>query len=87
MFSEGGNFSREEIENYRKRLEKTAMSIDKAETSILKEMEKLEKKQLEDATKVMNQFQERLFSFSNSIHRPEKDRFLLFMLVLDLKII
>jgi hypothetical protein len=59
MFSEGGNFSRDEIEIYRKKLEKVAAHIDKAETAILKEMEKLEKKQLEDATKIMNQFQER----------------------------
>ena len=59
MFSDGGNFSRDEIEVYRKKLEKTAGQIDKAETAILKEMEKLEKKQLEDATKIMNQFQER----------------------------
>lgn len=59
MFSDGGNFSRDEIEIYRKKLEKTAGQIDKAETSILKEMEKLEKKQLEEATKIMNQFQER----------------------------
>lgn len=59
MFSEGGNFSRDEIEIYRKKLEKIAAQIDKAETAILKEMEKLEKKQLEEATKIMNQFQER----------------------------
>jgi hypothetical protein len=59
MFSDGGNFSRDEIEIYRKRLEKTAGQIDKAETAILKEMEKLEKRQLEEATKIMNQFQER----------------------------
>ncbi|CAF3644133.1 unnamed protein product [Rotaria sordida] len=59
MFSDGGNFSRDEIEIYRKKLEKTAGQIDKAETAILKEMEKLEKKQLEEATKIMNQFQER----------------------------
>jgi hypothetical protein len=59
MFSDGGNFSREEIEAYRKKLEKTAGQIDKAETAILKEMEKLEKRQLEEATKIMNQFQER----------------------------
>jgi len=59
MFSDGGNFSRDEIEIYRKKLEKTASQIDKAETAILKEMEKLEKKQLEEATKIMNQFQER----------------------------
>jgi hypothetical protein len=58
-FSEGGNFSREEIEIYRKKLEKTVYQIDKAETAILKEMEKLEKTQLEEATKIMNQFQER----------------------------
>jgi hypothetical protein len=43
MFSDGGNFSRDEIEIYRKRLEKTAAQIDKAETEILKEMEKLVK--------------------------------------------
>lgn len=34
--------------------------IDKAETAILTELEKLEKKQLEEANKIMNQFQERL---------------------------
>ncbi len=59
-FSEGGNFSREEIEIHRKKIEKTAFQIDQAETAILKEMEKLEKKQLEEATKIMNQFRERL---------------------------
>lgn len=59
MFSDGGNFSRDEIEVYRKKLERTAGQIDKAETAILREMEKLEKRQLEEATKVMNQFQER----------------------------
>jgi hypothetical protein len=59
MFSDGGNFSRDEIEAYRKKLEKTAGQIDKAESAILKEMEKLEKRQLEEATRIMNQFQER----------------------------
>ncbi|CAM4857478.1 unnamed protein product [Rotaria socialis] len=58
-FSEGGNFSREEIEIYRKKLEKTMLQIDKAETTILHELEKVGKKQLEEATKIMNQFQER----------------------------
>jgi tRNA uridine 5-carbamoylmethylation protein Kti12 len=59
-FSEGGNFSREEVEVYRKKLEKTAYQIEQAETTILKEMEKLEKKQLEEANKIMNEFRERL---------------------------
>lgn len=59
-FSEGGNFSREEIEVHRKKLEKTAFQIDQAERMIFKEMDKLEKKQLEEANKIMNQFRERL---------------------------
>ncbi|CAF1026509.1 unnamed protein product [Adineta ricciae] len=59
IFSEGGNYSREEIEIYRRKLEKTAGQIDKGETAILREMEKLEKKQLEEATKIITQFQER----------------------------
>ena len=58
-FTDGGNFSRDEIEVYRKKLEKTTFQIDKAESAILKEMEKLEKKQLEEANKIMDQFQER----------------------------
>lgn len=59
-FSEGGNFSREEIEIYRKKLEKTLFQMEKAETTIVNELEKLEKKELEDATKIVTQFQERL---------------------------
>ncbi len=58
-FSEGGNFSREEIEVHRKKLEKTMFQIDKAESALLKELEKLEKQQLDEATKIMSQFQER----------------------------
>jgi hypothetical protein len=48
------------LEIHRKKLEKTAYQIDQAETMILKEMEKLEKKQLDDSSKIMNQFRERL---------------------------
>jgi len=58
-FSEGGNFNREEIEIHRKKLEKTAYQIDQAERMILKEMEKLEKRQLETANRIMNEFRER----------------------------
>lgn len=59
MFNDGGNFSRDEIDVYRKKLERTTFQIDKAEAAILREMEKIEKKQLEDASKIMEQFQER----------------------------
>lgn len=36
-----------------------AVLVDKNETIMLKEMEKLEKKQLDEATKVMIQFQDK----------------------------
>jgi cysteinyl-tRNA synthetase len=58
-FSEGGNFSADEIDAHKKRLEKMASLIDTNETSMLKEMEKLEKKHLDDAVKIIAAFQER----------------------------
>lgn len=59
VFSDGGNFSAEEIDLHKKKLEKMALLIDTNETSMLKEMEKLEKKHLDEAIKVMTQFQEK----------------------------
>lgn len=56
VFSEGGNFSAEEIDSFKKRLERMTVIIDKNETVLLKDMEKMEKKQLDEATKMMNQF-------------------------------
>jgi multidrug resistance efflux pump len=58
-FAQGGNFSREEIENYQKQLEKAEAQIEKVDVSIVKEMEKIEKKKLDDANKTMQTFQER----------------------------
>lgn len=63
VFSDGGNFSAEEIDLHKKKLEKMALLIDTNETSMLKEMEKLEKKHLDEAIKVMTQFQEK-FKFN-----------------------
>ncbi|RNA29598.1 coiled-coil domain-containing protein [Brachionus plicatilis] len=59
VFSDGGNFSAEEIDLHKRKLEKMALLIDNNETSMLKEMEKLEKKHLDEAIKVMTQFQEK----------------------------
>ena len=44
---------------HKKKLEKMATLIDKNETNLLKEMEKLEKKQLDEAIKLMSQFQDK----------------------------
>lgn len=59
VFSDGGNFSAEEIDLHKRKLEKMALLIDTNETSMLKDMEKLEKKHLDEAIKVMTQFQEK----------------------------
>ena len=59
VFSEGGNFSAEEIDNHKRKLERMASLIDTNETNMLKEMEKLEKKHLDEAIKVMLLFQEK----------------------------
>ena len=49
----------DEINNFRKKLEKTASQIDKTESNILKEMEKSEKKQLEQVNKILTQFRDK----------------------------
>ena len=59
LFSDGGNFCPEEIEEYRKRLEKMSNKIDTAEGSIMSELEGMESKRLEVATKVSNEFEDR----------------------------
>jgi hypothetical protein len=59
IFSDGGNFSAEEIDVYKKKLEKMALLIDTSETNMLKEMEKLEKRHLDDAIKALGQFQDK----------------------------
>ena len=59
VFSEGGNFSADEIDAYKKKLERMALYIDANETSLLKDMEKIEKKYLEEAIKIMVQFQDK----------------------------
>lgn len=58
-FSDGGNFSNDEIESLKKRLEKMSVTIDSNETNMLKELEKLEKKHLDDAIKQTTQFQDK----------------------------
>ncbi|CAF1416429.1 unnamed protein product [Adineta steineri] len=58
-FTEGGNYSPDEIESYRRKLEQTALLIDRTEIGLLKEMERIEKRQLEQANKIMGQFRER----------------------------
>lgn len=58
-FTSGGNFSGDEIDSHRKKLEKMAQLLDNCETSTLKELEKIERRYLDEAIKVIIQFQEK----------------------------
>nr|KAG5705811.1 hypothetical protein BaRGS_027470 [Batillaria attramentaria] len=62
LFSDGGNFCPEEIEEYRRRLEKMSNKINTAEGSIMSELEGMESKRLDVATKVSNEFEDRFKS-------------------------
>ena len=59
VFSDGGNFCPEEIDEYRKRLEKMAQKIDSAEGFIMADLEGMESKRLEQATKIAAEFEDR----------------------------
>ena len=59
MFSDGGNFCPEEIDGYRKKLEQMAQKIDKSEGSVMSDLEGIESKRLDQATKIASEFEER----------------------------
>ncbi|KAK0063353.1 hypothetical protein Bpfe_006994 [Biomphalaria pfeifferi] len=67
LFSDGGNFCPEEIEDYRKKLEKMSQQIDSTEGSIMSELEGMESKRLESATKICLEFEERFKSHMNDL--------------------
>ncbi|CAH1787861.1 unnamed protein product [Owenia fusiformis] len=62
VFSDGGNFCPEEIEEYRKRLEKMSNKIDSSEGFIMADLEGMEAKRLDHATKVAAEFEDRFKS-------------------------
>lgn len=59
MFSDGGNFCPEEIDEYRKKLEKMSQKIDSSEGFIMADLEGMESKRLEHASKVAREFEDR----------------------------
>lgn len=59
LFSDGGNFCPEEIEEYRKRLEKMSNKIDSSEGFIMADLEGMESKRLEQASKISAEFEDR----------------------------
>ncbi|KAK2168021.1 hypothetical protein LSH36_21g05004 [Paralvinella palmiformis] len=59
VFSDGGNFCPEEIDEYRKKLEKMSQKIDSSEGFIMADLEGMESKRLEHASKVAREFEDR----------------------------
>ena len=65
-FSEGGNFSSEEIETFQKQLDNCAQMTEQVETSILNELETLDNKRQQQSMKVTSDFEEK-YSFLSAI--------------------
>ncbi|XP_036398058.1 coiled-coil domain-containing protein 180 [Megalops cyprinoides] len=59
LFSEGGNFTPEEVEACQKRLEKMAKRIDSTDEAIMLDMEGTESRCLEQAKEVISMFEDR----------------------------
>lgn len=68
VFSDGGNFSTDEVDDYKKKLERMASKIDSAEGSVMAELEGMESKRLEAATdyagKLEDRFKNHLFDLT-----------------------
>nr|CAB3228335.1 coiled-coil domain-containing protein 180-like [Phallusia mammillata] len=62
LFAEGGNFSPEETIPLRKKLEKMAQKVDISEGAIMKDLEGMESKRMDQATDVVNKFEDRFKS-------------------------
>lgn len=59
LFSGGGNFSPEEVEAYKKKLEKLATKIDSAEGFVMADLEGMEARRLTQATDIAGKFEDR----------------------------
>ncbi|XP_071511232.1 coiled-coil domain-containing protein 180-like [Diadema antillarum] len=62
LFSDGGNFSPEEVEAYKKKLEKLAIKIDSAEGFVMADLEGMEARRLTQATNIAGKFEDRFKS-------------------------
>ncbi|XP_078489424.1 coiled-coil domain-containing protein 180-like [Ciona intestinalis] len=59
LFSEGGNFSPEESIPLRKRLEKMSQRVDASEGAVMRDLEGMESKRIDQATEIVNKFEDR----------------------------
>ncbi|KAM5329415.1 coiled-coil domain-containing protein 180 isoform 2-T3 [Glossophaga mutica] len=85
LFSEGGNFSPEEIESLCNRLEKEAARIEFVESSIMINMEKMESEYLDQANDFINKFESKFHNLSVDLIFIEKIQRLLTNLQVKIK--
>ncbi|XP_059513402.1 coiled-coil domain-containing protein 180 [Myotis daubentonii] len=85
LFSEGGNFSPEEIQSLCNRLEKEAARIEVVESSIMINMEKMESEYLEQANDFINKFESKIHNLSVDLIFLEKIQRLLTNLQVNIK--
>ncbi|XP_036184990.1 coiled-coil domain-containing protein 180 [Myotis myotis] len=85
LFSEGGNFSPEEIQSLCNRLEKEATRIEVVESSIMINMEKMESEYLEQANDFINKFESKIHNLSVDLIFLEKIQRLLTNLQVNIK--
>nr|XP_035956402.1 coiled-coil domain-containing protein 180 isoform X5 [Halichoerus grypus] len=85
LFSEGGNFSSEEIDLLCHRLEKEASRIEFVESLIMINMEKMESEYLDQANDVINKFESKFHNLSVDLIFIEKIQRLLTNLQVNIK--
>uniref|UniRef100_H3B090 DUF4455 domain-containing protein n=1 Tax=Latimeria chalumnae TaxID=7897 RepID=H3B090_LATCH len=85
LFSEGGNFSPEEVEMFRRRLEKLAGRIDVIEGFFMADVEGMESKCLEEATEVISKFEDKFTFLTIDLIFMEKIQRLLLHLQIKIK--
>uniref|UniRef100_A0A8C6QA45 Coiled-coil domain containing 180 n=1 Tax=Nannospalax galili TaxID=1026970 RepID=A0A8C6QA45_NANGA len=85
LFSEGGNFSPEEIKSLCHRLEKEATQIEFVESLIMINMEKMETEYMDEANDVINKFESKFHNLSSDLIFIEKTQRLMTNLQVNIK--
>uniref|UniRef100_A0A8D2DDX5 Coiled-coil domain containing 180 n=1 Tax=Sciurus vulgaris TaxID=55149 RepID=A0A8D2DDX5_SCIVU len=85
LFSEGGNFSPEELDSLCNRLEKETTRIEYVESLIMSNMEKMENEYLDQANDVINKFESKFHNLSVDLIFIEKIQRLMTNLQVNIK--
>ena len=59
IFSDGGNFCPDEIDDFRKKLDRMSQRIDSTEGAVMSDLEGIESKRLDQANKIATEFEDK----------------------------